>query len=102
MELRERAVAAYEGHGHKRLVCREFKLARTTLDEWLKWASEGRLAPQGWARSRTHTIQDWDAFGTFVARTSFQTVKELQGYYNAYFPRPISLTSLGDALQRIA
>ncbi|WP_020393814.1 helix-turn-helix domain-containing protein, partial [Thiolinea disciformis] len=71
LELRERVLAAYERHQNKSLVCREFQIARTTLDDWIRWQAEGRLKPEVWSRGRRHTIQDWDAFKRFVEQASF-------------------------------
>lgn len=101
LALRERVLAAYERHGNKSFVCREYQIARTTLDDWLRWQAEGRLKPVAWSRGRRSYVEDWEVFRSFVEHASFRTLKELQGLYNAHFPRAISLTSLHDGLKRI-
>ena len=100
LELRERVLAAYERQGNKSLVCREFQIARTTLDDWLRWQAEGRLKPVVWSRGRQSSI-DWEAFRLWVEQSSFATVKELQVLYNARFSPAVSRTRLYEALKRI-
>lgn len=101
LELRERVLAAYERHGNKSFVCREFAIARTTLDDWLRWHAEGRLKPVVWSRGRRSTIQDWAGFRGFVAQATFSTVEELQALYQSHYGERLGRSTCYEALKRI-
>lgn len=81
-------------------MCREFQIARTTLDDWLGWQAEGRLKPVVWSRGRQSSI-DGEALRILVEQSSFATVKELQVLYNARFSPAVSRTHLYEVLKRI-
>lgn len=81
-------------------MCREFQIARTTLDDWLGWQAEGRLKPVVWSRGRQSSI-DGEALRILVEQSSFATVKELQALYNTRFSPAVSRTRLDEALKRI-
>lgn len=101
LELRERVLAAYEGHGNKSWVCREFHIARTTLDDWIRWQGEGRLKPVSWSRGRRSKIQDWEEFRAFVAQASFATVEALQVLYESHYGHRLGRSACYEALKRI-
>jgi transposase len=102
IDLRTRAIEAYERTGNKNQVCRTFNIARTTLDDWILLKAEtGSLEQPAWGRGRKHTIKDWDAFRAFVDQASFDTITQLVPLYEQHFGQPIEYERLRVSVQRL-
>lgn len=103
LDLRQRAMAAYKETGLKAPVCKTFRIARTTLDAWIKLEEEtGLLQPrQHRIRGHSHTITDWDDFKVFVQTTPFNTVYDLIEPFQLRYSKSISYDVLLKGLKRI-
>ena len=101
-DLRQRVVETYEKTKNKRQVCLTFKIARTTLDSWLRLKQQtGSLEQQAWKHGPDTLIQDWNAFTAFVKQSKFDTIKQLVPLYEKYFGEPIHYERLRRAMRKI-
>lgn len=103
LDLRQRVMAAYKETGLKSPVCKTFRIARTTLDAWIRLEEEtGLLQPrQHRIRGYNHTITDWEDFKVFVQTTPFNTVYDLIEPFHIRYSKSVSYDVLLKGLKRI-
>ena len=99
LDLRLKAVAAFDRGERKSDICKFLEISRNTLDLWLKRREEsGSVAPKtDYRHGPEPKIKDLDAFRTFVEEHGHLTQKEMAQQW----PEPISDTSIGEALRKI-
>ena len=99
LDLRTKAVAAFDNGVPKSQVCRLFSISRNTLDLWLKRRSEtGSLAAKSkYHHGPTPKIDDLDAFRQFAQQYGHLTQEEMAQQW----PAPVSSTTIGLALRKI-
>lgn len=104
IDLRERAVAAYDKSQHKSQVCETFSIARSTLDKWLALREETGSLRRREHRSvgHGHKVTDIEAFRQWVERESpFERIEDLRPHFETYYGKSISYRGLHKWLQRI-
>ena len=78
VDLREKAIAAYERGERKTDVCRTFDISRNTLDLWLKRRREtGTVSPTVYRRGPKPKIKDLERFEVFVKENGDMTQEEM-------------------------
>jgi len=88
---------------NKSQTCHLFKIARTTLDDWIKLEQQtGQLKqPKVTTSGRPKNIKDMQAFKAFVEITEFSQAKELLPLFSKHFCYNISYATLLTALHKI-
>lgn len=99
LDLRLKAVAAFDRGERKSDICRFLDISRNTLDLWLKRREEsGSVAPKtDYRRGPEPKIKDLDAFRAFVEEYGHLTQKEMAEQWE----EPISDASIREALRKI-
>lgn len=99
LDLRTKAVAAFERGQRKSHVCQTFGISRNTLDLWLKRReSTGSLsANTDYYRGPQPKINDLKAFRTFAEKYGHLTQEEMAQLW----PTPVSSTTISQALRKI-
>ena len=101
IDLREKAVAAYDRGERKTAICRTFNISRNTLDLWLKRREEtGTVAPKVYRRGPAPKIQDLEKFEAFVQKNGDSTQQEMAEKWSES-SEPVSQTLIGQALKKI-
>lgn len=101
LDLREKAIAAYERGERKIDVCRTLDISRNTLDQWLKLRREtGIVAPKTYRRGPKPKISDLDKFQQFVQEHGNLTQEEMAQKWSE---QSVSVTQplIGQALRKI-
>jgi len=103
LDLRKKVMAAYHKTQHKSQVCKQFSIARSTLDAWIALEAETRtLTPLPSTRhGRPFTIRDMESFKEFVQTTPFSQISELLVPFEQKFGYQISYTVLWRGLNKI-
>ncbi|MCU4571748.1 helix-turn-helix domain-containing protein [Acinetobacter ursingii] len=103
LDLRKKAMAAYHQTKHKSNVCKQFGIARSTLDDWIRLERETQnLEPlPSKNKGRPFTIKDLESFEVFVRNTSFKKIEELLEPFEQQFGYKISYSILWRALDKI-
>ena len=78
-DLRQKAIAAFQGGERKSAVCRMFNLSRNTLDLWLKRQAESGdyQAITQFQQGCRHKITDWKRFEAFAREHGGKTQREM-------------------------
>lgn len=99
LDLRLKAVAAFDKGERKRDICCFFCISRNTLDLWLKRREKtGSVAPKtNYRRGPQPKINDLDAFRAFAEEYGHLTQKEMAEKWPEY----ISDASIREALRKI-
>ncbi|AFY38266.1 transposase [[Leptolyngbya] sp. PCC 7376] len=99
LDLRLKAVAAFDKGERKSDICRFFGISRNTLDLWLKRREKiGSVAPKtDYRRGPQPKINDLDAFRAFAEKYGHLTQKEMAEKW----PESISDASRREALRKI-
>ncbi|NEQ44916.1 MAG: hypothetical protein F6K00_15655 [Leptolyngbya sp. SIOISBB] len=99
LDRRQKAIAALESGHSKASVSRFLGIGITTLTEWHKrYRASGEVAvKQGYQRSHSHKITDWEAFCAFAETHGDKTQAEMAQLW----PQGISEDTIGRALPRI-
>ena len=99
LDLRNKAVAAFDNGASKSHVYRLFGISRNTLDLWLKRRERtGALAPDTeYHHGPKPKIDDLDAFREFAKKHGHLTQEEMAQQWST----PISSTTIGLALRKI-
>jgi transposase len=101
LDLREKAVAAYERGQRKTDVCRTFNISRNTLDLWLKRREQvGTLEPKVYRRGPNPKIQDLEKFEAFVIENGDMTQEELAQKWSEV-EEPVTRKLISHALKKI-
>lgn len=78
MDLRHKAVGAYDRGERKSDVCRTLGISRNTLDQWLKRRQErGNVAPVTYRRGPKGKINDLEEFEAFAKENGNLTQQEM-------------------------
>lgn len=98
MDLREKAVSAFDRGEKKSQVCRTLNISRNTLDLWLKRRTEkGTIAPRNYRRGVNPKINDLEAFKAFAQKYGHLTQQEMADKWH----QPVSRVLIGQALRKI-
>lgn len=103
LDLREKVMVAYHQTKHKSNVCKQFHIARSTLDNWILLEKTTKnLIPIPAARNgRVFTIKNLESFAEFVNTTSFAQIKDLLEPFEEKFGYKISYSILWRGLEKI-
>lgn len=98
IELRHKAVAAYDRGERKSDVCRTFDISRNTLDLWLKRREEkGDVAPTTYRRRPKPKINDLEEFKAFAQEYGHLTQQEMAQKWTS----PVSRVVIPAAFKKI-
>ncbi|MFV5373673.1 helix-turn-helix domain-containing protein [Acinetobacter calcoaceticus] len=103
LDFRQIVMAAYKQTQHKTKVCKQFQIARSTLDEWilLEKITQG-LKPLPVIRTgRPFSINDLKSFEDFVKSTPFSKIRELIEPFEERFGYKVSYAILWRGLKKI-
>jgi len=102
VDLRKKVLSAYYKSQHKSNVCKQFGIARSTLDEWILLESlNGNLNPLPIkCIGRPPVIQDLNTFDEFLNCTSFIKIKDLIEPFEKKFGYKISYAILWRNLKK--
>ena len=103
LELRKKAMTAYHQTKHKSNVCKQFCIARSTLDDWIRLEQETQnLEPlPSKNKGRPFTIRDMKSFEAFIKKTPFNKIEELIPPFEQEFGYKISYSILWRGLNKI-
>ena len=103
LDFRKKVMTVYHQTQHKSNVCKKFKIARSTLDEWIALEKETQdLKPLPPIRTgRPFSIQDLDSFKAFVNNTQFSKIGDLLEPFEQKFGYQISYAVLWRGLKKI-
>ena len=98
MDLRKKAVSAFDRGEKKSQICRTLNISRNTLDLWLKRRTEkGTIAPCNYRRGVSPKINDLEAFKAFAKKYGHLTQQEMADKWH----QPVSRVLIGQALGKI-
>ena len=98
LDLREKAVSAFDRGEKKSQICRTMGISRNTLDLWLKRKAEkGMIAPSNYRRGVSPKINDLEAFKAFAEKYGHLTQQEMADKWS----QPVSRVLIGQALRKI-
>jgi len=98
VDLREKAVSAFDRGEKKSHICRTLNISRNTLDQWLKRREEeGSIAPKEYRRGPKPKINDLEAFQAFAKANGHLTQKEMAEKWG----KPVSPVLIRQALRKI-
>lgn len=98
IDLRHKAVGAYDRGERKSHVCRTFGISGNTLDRWLKRREErGNVAPVTDRRGPKGKINDLEEFEVFAKENRHLTQQEMAQKWH----RRVSRVAIGQALKKI-
>lgn len=98
IDLRHKAVGAYDRGERKSDVCKTFDISRNTLDLWLKRREErGNVAPVTYRRGPKPKINDLKEFEGFAKENGHLTQQEMAQKW----PSRVSRVLIGQALKKI-
>lgn len=103
LDLRERVIAAYESTRNKSQVCRQFSIARSTLDRWLQLKeATGALNPRVHRiRGYGHKVNDLDEFRQWLeSQLPFERIVDLIPAFEAHYGTGISRSVLTKWVKR--
>lgn len=101
IDLREKAIAAYERGARKTDVCRIFDISRNTLDLWLKRRREtGTVSPKTYRRGPQPKIKDLEGFEAFVNENGDMTQQEMAEKWSKE-SEPVSRNLISQALKKL-
>ncbi|MBK0062487.1 MULTISPECIES: IS630 transposase-related protein [unclassified Acinetobacter] len=103
LDLRKKVMALYYQTGHKSNVCKQFGIARSTLDGWIKLEKETHaLEPLPVVKQgRPFSIKNLEDFKQFVETTPFTKIEELLKPFEQKFGYQISYAILWRGLDKI-
>ncbi|ENU29304.1 hypothetical protein F991_02866 [Acinetobacter sp. CIP-A165] len=103
LDLRKKVMAAYRQTKHKSNVCKQFNIARSTLDNWiLLEQTTQQLNPfPAICNGRAFTIKDLKSFEAFVMKTPYNKIKDLLDPFEQNFGYRISYSILWRGLEKI-
>ncbi|MDO7195772.1 helix-turn-helix domain-containing protein [Acinetobacter nosocomialis] len=103
LDFRRNVMAAYKQTQHKTSVCKQFKIARSTLDEWIALEETTQdLKPLPLIRTgRPFSIYDLKSFEDFVKSTPFSKISELIDPFEQRFGYKVSYSILWRGLKKI-
>ncbi len=103
LDLRNKVMETYHQTKHKSNICKQFKIARSTLDEWIKLEQEtSNLQPlPPISKGRPFTIKDLDEFEKFINTTPYRKLKDLLQPFEQKFGYKISYSILWRGVQKI-
>ncbi|RSQ73391.1 IS630 transposase-related protein [Acinetobacter baumannii] len=103
LDFRQNVMAAYKQTQHKSKVCKQFKIARSTLDEWIALEETTQdLKPLPLTRTgRPFSIYDLKSFEDFVKSTPFSKIRELIDPFEHRFDYKVSYSILWRGLKKI-
>ncbi len=103
LELRKKVMAAYRQTKHKSNVCKQFNIARSTLDEWIFLEKNTKdLKPLPATRNgRRFSIKDLKSFEEFIDSTPYHQIKDLLEPFEQHFGYKISYSILWRGLDKI-
>lgn len=103
VDLRERVVAAVDAGMSKMEASRTFRVARTTLDDWLLLrAEQGHLLPKAHERrGPLPKISDLQAFEAFAVRHEGKTLAQMQSAWQEETGQRVSDQTLSATLRKI-
>jgi transposase len=98
-DLRQKAIAAFQGGERKSDVCRMFNLSRNTLDLWLKREAQtgDYQAITHFQKGYQHKIMDWKRFEEFVQEHGGKTQKEMAKLWGDH----VTQQNISDALGKL-
>lgn len=96
LDLRKKVLAAYYKSQHKSNVCKQFGIARSTLDDWILLESiNGNLNPlPSNILGRPPIITNLITFEEFLESTSFNKIKDLIEPFEKKFGYKVSYAIL--------
>ncbi len=98
MDLREKAVSAFDRGEKKSQICCTLSISRNTLDLWLKRRAEkGCVAPCSYRRGVSPKINDLEEFKAFAEQHGNLTQQEMADKWH----QPVSRVLIGQALRKI-
>lgn len=103
LDLREKVMAAYRQTGHKSKVCKEFHIARTTLDKWimLEKKTQALIPLPAIRHGRPFSIKDMESFEEFIKTTRFNQIRDLIEPFEQRFGYHVSYSVLWRGLNKI-
>ncbi|MCU4424426.1 IS630 transposase-related protein [Acinetobacter sp. WU_MDCI_Abxb74] len=103
LEFRQNVMAVYKQTYHKTKVCKQFQIARSTLDEWITLEEKTQnLNPLPVTRTgRPFSITDLKSFEDFVKSTPFSKIRELIEPFEQRFGYKVSYSILWRGLKKI-
>ena len=103
LDLRERVVAAVDEGMSKMEASRTFRIARTTLDDWLLLREQqGHLVPKAYERrGPLPKIGDLEAFESFAVRHEGCTLAQMQSAWQEETGQRVSDQTLSTTLKKI-
>lgn len=104
LDLRKKVMAAYYQTQHKTNVCKQFNIARSTLDEWIqleKATNDLTPLPSSKQNGRPFSIKDMESFEAFIRSTPFSKIDELIVPFEQKFGYKVSYSVLWRGLNKI-
>ena len=103
LDLRKKVIAAYYQTQHKSNVCKQFNIARSTLDEWiqLEKTAQGLQPSHSKYLGRPARIKNFEEFQDFVRSTPFEKVKELIDPFEQKFGYKVPYSIIWRGLKKI-
>ncbi|MDC5597624.1 IS630 transposase-related protein [Acinetobacter baumannii] len=103
LDFRQEVITTYKQMQHKTKVCKQFKIARSTLDEWIALEKKTQdLKPLPAIRTgRPFSITDLKSFEEFVKATRFSKISELIEPFEQKFGYKVSYAILWRGLKKI-
>jgi transposase len=102
-DLRLHALKAWDNGWSKTQVCRTYKLARTTLDAWLRLRCEkGHVRPNTtYLRGRVPQLPATAQVHEFIQRHSHCTLSQFSGAWEKETGQKLSRVTLGNRLRAL-
>ncbi|EFF83569.1 hypothetical protein HMP0015_0946 [Acinetobacter haemolyticus ATCC 19194] len=103
LDLRKKVMAAYRQTNHKSNVCKQFNIARSTLDNWilLEKTTQNLIPIPAVRNGRAFTIKNLESFKAFVETTPFTQISDLLEPFEEKFGYRISYSILWRGLEKI-
>ncbi|MDO7410842.1 IS630 transposase-related protein [Acinetobacter baumannii] len=103
LDFRKKVMTTYKEVQHKTKVCKQFNIARTTLDAWIALENTTQdlkpLPPR--RRGRPFSIIDIESFEEFVQNTPFTKISQLMSPFEQKFGYKVSYLALWRGLRKI-
>ena len=101
-DLRLRVLWALDSGMSKLAVCRAYKLARTTLDDWLRLREQtGSLRPKSYQRGRAPQLPDTAQVHHFIQRHSHCTLSQMSQAWEKETGQKVSVVTFCNRLRRL-
>ncbi|ENW48607.1 IS630 transposase-related protein [Acinetobacter baumannii] len=103
LDFRQKVMTTYKEIQHKTKVCKQFQIARSTLDEWIALEEKTQdLKPlPAFRAGRPSSITDLKNFEEFVKDTPFTKISELIEPFEQRYGYKVSYAAIWRGLKKI-